>query len=135
MKVFLSYATYKVSKEKQIERREFLTQVAKVIFGEDVKCIDNSNAIGPADVGRLYCLGMSIRKIDTCDCVIFDHDWEHYLECDVCHDIAERGYVEYIDLDDSCIHRNDGVALYVIRLEGEEECGYYIYENGVFRKI
>lgn len=49
-----------------------LNHMAKLIFGEDVECVDNFQPENPTELGHqpLWYLGEAIKKMADCDCML-----------------------------------------------------------------
>lgn len=98
MKVFLSHPMSGLTEEEVIKTRDEALDVLRERFGK-VELIDNyyhENA--PANAGRIWHLGTSIRMMEEADVVCFYGDWKNSPGCIIEHKICELYEIKTIEI-------------------------------------
>ena len=97
MKIFLSHKMSSLSEEEVLKIREGALEKLKELYGE-VELIENyyhDNV--PANAGRIWHLGTSIRMMEEADAICFCKGWEESNGCIIEHKICELYGLRVLD--------------------------------------
>lgn len=95
MVVFISQPMKDLTKEEILDRREFIKDKIRNIYGDDVFIIDSVLKLKNNPV---YMLGTSIMLMSHANLVVFDKGWDKARGCIIEHKIAEDYGLNILEL-------------------------------------
>ena len=98
--VFISQPMRGLTSEQIVDRRQYIVELIKRRYGDDVNIIDSIIRKPPTGCNSaIDCLGTSLQLMSTADLVVFDVGYECARGCRIEHQVA-RDYglaIAYVD--------------------------------------
>lgn len=132
MKIFISVPMKDKTDEEIKKEISIVRSVAKAYFVEEnvlgtLEFVDNFKGIPdgvvnfisfsetkqiPEDENRkaLYCLGEALQKMSNCDAIMSPFHWEHYIDCNLEFDAANKYGLKHYFYDDRIFDKSMYIA-------------------------